>query len=258
MYIDTHSHIYLPEFDEDRKEVVERALNLNVSKIVLPNVDSTTIEPMNNLVDEFPESCFPLIGLHPTSVKHDYKTQLQLIEQELPKRTYYGIGEIGIDLYWDKTYKKEQMLAFANQIEIANANNLPIVIHARNSLNEIFEVLADFEQQMPCGIFHCFPGNFQQAEKAIQYGFHIGIGGIVTFKNAGLDKLVEKLPLHRIVLETDSPYLAPVPYRGKRNESAYIQIIAKKIAEIKRVPLSEVEVITTQNAQQVFALPHSN
>jgi len=255
MYIDTHSHIYLPEFDTDRNLAVQRAIAIGVEKIVLPNIDAASVVPMLSLADTYPQNCFPLMGLHPTSVKENYEDELQIVEQQLKTRKYYGIGEIGIDLYWDTTFKHQQQLAFAHQIELALQYHLPIVIHARNSLPEIFEVLAGFENRMPKGVFHCFPGNVEQAQKAIHYGFFIGIGGIVTFKNSGLDKVVKNIDIQHIVLETDSPYLAPVPHRGKRNESSYIPLVAQKVAEIKNVPLGVVERLTTANALNLFQLP---
>ena len=252
MLIDTHSHLYLKEFDTDRKEVVENAVKADIQKIILPNIDSSSVDGMMEMLQTFPDICYPLMGLHPTSVQSNYKEELRNVEKWLKKYKFCGIGEIGIDLYWDKTYKKEQIEAFRHQIDLSIKYQLPIVIHSRDSLNEIFEVLDDYQNSNLNGIFHCFPGNVAQAQKAISLGFFIGIGGIVTFKNSGLDKIVSQLSPENIVLETDSPYLAPAPYRGKRNESAYIKIIAQKIAEILNVDYEEIAEITTKNAMTIF------
>jgi TatD DNase family protein len=250
--IDTHSHIFLPEFDADRDQVITNALESGVSKILLPNVDSTTTSALLDLVSEHPDVCLPMMGLHPTSVKEDYKEQLKTVEDNLSKRKYCAIGEIGMDLYWDKTFKKEQEEAFRYQIELAKKENLPIVIHARESFDEIFEIMHEVNDDNLKGVFHAFTGDNDQADQIVEWGFKIGIGGIVTFKNAGLDKVVHNIDINHIVLETDSPYLAPVPKRGKRNESAYVLYIAQKIAEIKNIELEEVAKITTKNARQLF------
>lgn len=253
MFIDTHTHLYSEEFNLDRTDIIANAISLGVEKFFLPNVDSNSINGMLELEKEFPIHCYPMMGLHPCSVKEDYKKELAVVKSWLDKRRFAAIGEIGIDLYWDKTFVKEQEFAFKQQIEWALEFNYTIVIHCRNAFDEIFSILNSYEK-LPKGIFHCFSGNIEQARHILSFGnFKLGIGGVVTFKNSGLDKVVEQLNLSDIVLETDSPYLAPNPYRGKRNESAYIPLIAQKIADIKLVPLKEIELITTKNAEDIFA-----
>ncbi|MCK5029320.1 MAG: TatD family hydrolase [Bacteroidales bacterium] len=252
--IDTHTHLFLPEFDSDRDQAIANAIGNDVEKVLLPNVDNSTTQILLNLVDKYPDFCFPMMGLHPTSVNKNYKEELKIVEHWLGQRDFCAIGEIGIDLYWDKTYKVEQEEAFRYQIELAKKYNLPIVIHARESFDEIFKIMDDVIDDKLKGVFHAFTGNDIQAERIVEWGFKIGIGGIVTFKNSGLDKVVHNIDINHIVLETDSPYLAPVPKRGKRNESAYIVHIAKRIAEIKNISLEEVAKITTNNAKQLFKL----
>ena len=252
MFIDTHTHLYSEEFDTDRIERINDAISKGVSKLYMPNVDSASIDGMLQLEVHFPEHCFPMIGLHPCSVKENYREELDVVKKWLDLRRFAAIGEIGMDLYWDKTFVKEQELVFREQIFWALEYNYTIVIHCRNAFDEIFTILQSFEK-LPKGIFHCFSGDFIQAEKVLSLGnFKLGIGGVVTFKNSGLDKVVEQLNLKDIVLETDSPYLAPVPYRGKRNESAYIPLIAEKIAQLKQVSVEEVASITTKNALEIF------
>ncbi len=250
--VDTHSHIFLEEFDEDRKLVIQRALENNVKKILLPNIDSSSAEPMLSLAEEYPDICYPMMGLHPTSVKDNWQDELNLVKSWLSKRKFIGIGEIGIDLYWDKTFKEQQIRVFSEQIKLAKKYGLPFVIHARDSFPEIFKVLEDNYSGLYSGIFHAFSGNEQQGLDAIKMGFKLGIGGVVTFKNAGLDKTIKKLGFEHLVLETDSPYLAPVPFRGKRNESAYIYNIAQRIAEIFDVEIQEIAKTSTKNAKEVF------
>ncbi len=252
--IDTHSHIFLPEFDSDRDEVIFNAKENGVEKILLPNVDDSTTERLMELVSKYPDYCLPMMGLHPTSVKENFKEELEKVENWLTKRKFYAIGEIGIDLYWDKSFKQKQEEAFRSQIELAKKYNLPIVIHARESFDEIFLIMNDVMDEKLNGVFHAFTGNGEQAKQIISWGFKIGIGGIVTFKNSGLDKVVNNIDINHMVLETDSPYLAPVPKRGKRNESAYILYIAQKIAEIKNITIEEVAMITTNNAKQLFGI----
>lgn len=252
MFIDTHTHLYSEEFDSDRIERINDAIEKGVSKLYMPNVDSASIEGMLQLEVHFPEHCFPMMGLHPCSVKENYRVELDVVKQWLDLRRFAAIGEIGMDLYWDKTFVKEQELAFREQIFWALEYNYTIVIHCRNAFDEIFSILQSYEK-LPKGIFHCFSGDFIQAEKVLSLGnFKLGIGGVVTFKNSGLDKVVEQLSLHDIVLETDAPYLAPVPYRGKRNESAYLPLIAEKIAQLKQVSVEEVAEITAKNALEIF------
>ncbi|MDR0364316.1 MAG: TatD family hydrolase [Bacteroidales bacterium] len=252
--VDTHTHLYLKDYDNDRLETVQRSIEAGIKIMILPNIDAESIEDMLHLSEQFPDNCLPTIGLHPTSVKEDYVSELSIVEKELQLRKYWAIGETGIDLYWDKTFFKEQKICFNRQLEWALEYDLPIIIHARNSLDEIFDILDHFGKKLPKGIFHCFPGNVSEAMKAIEYGFCLGVGGVVTFKNSNLFDVVKHIPLRRIVLETDAPYLAPVPFRGKRNESAYVVRIAEKIAEIKNISLGEVARITTENAKQLFQL----
>lgn len=252
MFIDTHTHLYSEEFDADRFDRINDAISKSVNKFYMPNVDSRTIEGMLQLEVHFPDQCFPMMGLHPCSVKENYREELDIVKKWLDLRRFSAIGEIGIDLYWDKTFFKEQTLAFREQIYWALEYNYTIVIHCRNAFDEIFSILKSYDK-LPKGIFHCFSGDFIQAEKILSLGnFKLGIGGVVTFKNSGLDKVVEQIPLHDLVLETDAPYLAPVPYRGKRNESAYIPLIAQKIADIKNISVEEVARVTTENAIEIF------
>jgi TatD DNase family protein len=257
-FIDTHAHLYLNHFDDDREEMVKNAFRKNVNKIILPNIDSSTIQSMNELCNNFSSGIFPLIGLHPVSVSDNYENELGIIAGELKTGHYYGIGESGIDLYHDRSHLEEQKKAFIFQIELAIRYNLPLIIHARDSFNEIFEIIDSYKQLLPRGIFHAFTGTFDQAKKIIhEYGFFLGIGGIVTFKNSGLDQVIQEISLGHMVLETDAPFLAPVPFRGKRNESSYIVYIAEKIAQIKNVSINEVAEATTRNAMQLFRLPLS-
>jgi TatD DNase family protein len=252
--IDTHTHLYLEEFDSDRDEMVARALNTGVDKMLLPNIDSSSIEGMMSLCNSFPHHCHPMMGLHPTSVKENFEEELRIVDEWLERKKFIAIGEAGIDLYWDQTFAKEQEVAFIHQINLAKKYKLPIVIHSRNSFNELFAVLEEHNSTDLTGVFHCFTGNLDQAEKIIEMGFYLGIGGVITFKNSGLDKVIDELTLDRIILETDAPFLAPVPFRGKRNESAYIKIVAEKIAEIKNINLESVAEITSANAVHLFNL----
>ena len=249
---DTHTHLYLKEFEEDRKQVIENALRAGVKYMLLPNIDSSSIHGMMDLCKHYAGHCFPMMGLHPTSVKQNFRDELRIIEEWHTKEKFYAIGETGIDLYWDKTFLEEQEEAFRYQIELAQRLQLPIVIHSRNSYNEIFEVMNDLHTSDLKGVFHCFGSNIQHAGKITDWNFKLGIGGIITFKNSGLDKVIREIDLKHIILETDAPYLAPVPYRGKRNESAYIKLIAGKIASIKGISVEEVAEITTQNAMELF------
>ena len=253
MFIDTHSHIYTEEFNTDRAEVIERAKSFGIGKIVLPNIDSTSIRPLLKLAESEPDYFIPLIGLHPTSVKEDFREEIQIMEYWLHKRKFYGIGEIGVDLYWDKTFLSEQIEAFEIQIDWAIELKMPVVIHVRDSFNEVMEVLHRKENSDLRGVFHSFTGTLDNAKEIMDLGFKIGLGGIVTFKNSGLNLVVPEIPLHSILLETDSPWLSPVPYRGKRNESAYITHIASKIAELHQTSTEEVAMVTSQNACDLFA-----
>jgi TatD DNase family protein len=252
MFVDTHSHVYSEEFSSDRDEVIDRALKAGVSKIVLPNIDSSTIKSLLDLTDSQPDLYIPLIGLHPTSVKEDFRKELQIMEYWFEKRKFFGIGEIGIDLYWDKTFINEQIEAFRIQIGWAKKAGIPIAIHVRDSFQETIEVLQQEKDESLRGVFHSFTGTAEQADQVINLGFKIGLGGIVTFKNSGLDAVVQQIDLNNILLETDSPWLAPVPHRGRRNECAYITAVASKIASLHQISIEEVARITTQNAQQLF------
>jgi len=252
MFVDTHSHIYSAEFSSDRSEVMVNALKSGVSKIVLPNIDSSTIKPLLDLTASNPDLFIPLIGLHPTSVKEDFHKELEIIEYWMNKRKFSGIGEIGIDLYWDKTFINEQVEAFRIQIGWAKKAGIPIVIHVRDSFPEVIEVIEQEKEDSLKGVFHSFTGTADQAAQVIDLGFKIGVGGIVTFKNSGLDEVVQQIGLQHLLLETDSPWLAPVPYRGRRNESAYITAIAAKVALLHQISIEKVGRITTHNAQQLF------
>ena len=252
MFVDTHSHIYSEEFSSDRDDVIARGLFSGVNKIILPNIDSSTIKPLLDLAGSKPELFIPLIGLHPTSVKEDFRKELEIMEYWFNKRKFAGIGEIGIDLYWDKTFINEQVEAFRIRLRWAKKAGIPVVIHLRESFQEVIEIVEQEKEDSLRGVFHSFGGTTMQAEQIIDLGFKIGIGGIVTFKNSGLDGVVPNIKLEHILLETDSPWLAPVPHRGKRNESAYITAIAAKIAALHQITIEEVGRITTQNAKQLF------
>lgn len=254
MLIDTHSHIYLEDFSHDLDDVVQNAYNNNIKKIILPNINSGSVKRLLDLADSYPHLCFPLMGLHPTSVSADYKDELEAVEYWLEKRKFYGIGEIGIDLYWDKTFIKEQTDAFRHQIKLAKSLQLPVVIHLRNSFEEVYKVVKEEQDGNLKGIFHCFSGNEKEAKKVVDLGFLLGIGGVVTFKNSELDQVVTTLDLSNLVLETDAPYLAPVPKRGRRNESSYLVYVAQKVAEIFDIPVEKVAEITTTNAREIFGI----
>ena len=245
-FTDTHTHIYYHE-GEDLQTQMQRCFDHDINRLFLPNVDINSIEKVKATVSTFPENCFPMLGLHPCSIKEGYLDDLATIEQELSKMKVVAIGEIGLDLYWDKTTLKIQKDAFRIQVNWAKKLKLPIVIHCRDAFDELFELLHELKDDQLFGIFHCFTGNLEQAELAISMGFSLGIGGVVTFKNAGLDKVVKQLNLKDIVLETDAPYLAPMPYRGKPNESSYLIYIAQKIADLHEISLEEVARITTEN-----------
>lgn len=252
MFIDTHTHLYAEEFDADRKAVIQKSIANGIRQFYLPNIDSASIQAMMELESEFPDSCFPMMGLHPCHVNSNYASELAIVEDWLKKRKFIGIGEIGIDLYWDKTFLEEQKIAFATQINWALDHNYGISIHCRDAFDPIYEILSSFNK-LPRSVFHCFSGNLEQAHKILDLGnFKLGIGGVVTFKNGGLDKVVEQIGLEHLVLETDAPYLAPAPFRGKRNEPSYILEIAKKIALLKGLSMEEVANATSQNAEYIF------
>jgi len=256
IFADTHNHIYLDSFDEDRDEMIARALKAGVSYFFLPNIDSSSIADLASLIADHPDTCFGMMGLHPTSVKEDYREEMGMIEMELRENRdrYCAVGEIGIDLYWDKTFAKEQEDVFVRQIELALEFKLPVVIHTRNSMDLALAVVETFQGRGLTGIFHCFSGNIMQAERAIKLGFNLGIGGVVTFRNSGLQQVVEAVELEYLLLETDAPFLAPVPFRGQRNEPAYIPYMAEKIAELKKTPVETVAEVTTRSALEMFRL----
>ncbi|AEE52665.1 TatD family hydrolase [Haliscomenobacter hydrossis] len=250
--IDTHAHLYAEEFNEDRREMIQRALDAGVSQMYLPNIDSTSIEGMLALETEYPGQCLAMMGLHPCYVKDNYREELALVKSWLEKRSFPAIGEIGIDLYWDKTHVREQEEAFLTQVEWAKEYDLPIVIHSRESMDLILDLLQPVRHARLRGIFHCFSGSVQQAEAAIAMGFLLGIGGVLTFKKSGLDAVLAHIDVQHLVLETDAPYLAPTPFRGKRNESAYLAKICEKLAEVKGISMEEVAEITSTNAVNLF------
>ena len=255
MLIDTHSHIYQPQFNEDRKEMMNRAAQAGVEKIFLPNIDLESMPLMHQLCDDFPEVCYPMMGLHPCDVKSGFEEVLAIMRSKFSDRKYIAVGEIGIDLYWDKTTLDMQIEAFKVQLGWAKELKLPIVIHARESFDEIFSVLDKENDETLRGVFHCFTGNLEQAQKVMAYGnFMMGIGGVLTYEKSGLDKVVQEIPMEYLVLETDSPYLTPKPFRGKRNESSYVKFVCEKLAECKGLSVDEIGSITSSNALKMFAI----
>jgi TatD DNase family protein len=252
--IDTHTHLYLPEFDSDRDEIVNRAVGSGVVRLLLPNIDLKSVGAMLSAADRYKNICFPMIGLHPTSVMSDFKAQINELERISSEHKFIAIGEIGIDLYWDKTFLKEQMDAFRQQVGFAIKAELPVVVHSRDAFPEVFSVLDEFTGEKLSGVLHAFSGSVQDAEKAANMGFMLGIGGPVTYKNSKLVNIVKEAGINSIILETDSPYLAPVPFRGKRNESSYIRIINKKIAEIFRISEEESANLTFENSCRLFKI----
>ena len=251
---DTHCHLYSEEFKVDIEEVIQNATIEGVQKFYLPGIDSTAIESMLALEKQFPEKCIPMMGLHPCYVKNNYNEELEIVRGWLTKRAFVAIGEIGLDFYWDKTFVIQQYQAFRIQIEWAIEYRRPIVIHTRNAMQETINLVKEYKSKGLSGIFHCFSGSYESAKEIIDAGFYLGIGGVVTYKNAGLAEVLTKIDLEHLVLETDAPYLTPVPFRGKRNESSYLKYVATKIAAIKQVPVEEVASITTANAEKIFAL----
>ncbi len=251
---DTHTHLYSEQFDADRNEMIQRAIDNGVSRFFIPAISSSYTKAMLDLEKEFPKHVFLMMGLHPTSVKENYEEELNLVKEWLDKRSFYAVGEIGIDLYWDRSFLQQQQDAFKKQIEWAKEKELPIIIHCREAFNEIFEILEEVKDDKLHGIFHCFTGTLEQAKQAIGFHMKLGIGGVVTFKNGGLDKFLNEIPLEHIVLETDSPYLAPTPYRGKRNESSYIVNVLDKLVDIYNLTPQEIAHITTHNSKEVFGI----
>ena len=252
MIIDTHTHIFVSEFDADRDAVIERAQFEGVEKFVLPNIDSTSISALKKTVADYPDDMLPLMGLHPTSVKDNFQEELAIVKQELDRGNYYGIGEIGIDLYWDKTYIKEQQEAFQTQLRWAKQKKLPVSIHIRDAFDEVFEIVAQEQSPDLTGIFHCFTGTLVQAKRAVDLNFLLGIGGVVTFKNGKIDKFLDKISPEHLVIETDAPWLSPVPHRGKRNEPSYITLILNKLASIYQMKPHELECILYHNSIDLF------
>ena len=250
--IDTHTHLYLDHFKDDIDDVIQRALSVGVEKFYLPSISSKYNESMHDLESKFPDRVFCMIGLHPCYVDNKFEQEIEFVKERIKSNKYKAIGEIGIDLFHEKKYFNQQIIAFEEQIKLALEYDLPIVIHSRESFDEIFEVLKKYKSDKLRGIFHCFTGNEDQARKIIDLNFFLGIGGVVTFKNGKISEFLSSIPLNRIVLETDSPYLAPVPYRGKRNESSYLSIIASKLSEIYNLDVSEISRITQQNSNEIF------
>jgi len=254
-FIDTHTHLFLEQFDTDREETINRAIAVGVEKMLLPNIDNTTLRNMFDLCDKFPKNCFPMVGLHPCSVNKDFKGHLNTIKTALQnnKKRCVAVGEIGIDLYWDKTFVEEQKIVFQEQIIWAKEFSLPIVIHVREAFDEVFDVVDKLNDNNLCGVFHCFTGNAEQAKHILSYGnFYFGIGGVVSYKKSTLPEVIADIPLNRILLETDSPYLAPSPHRGKRNESSFLVHIAERLVNIYDIHFDDLAKITTDNAKKLF------
>jgi TatD DNase family protein len=250
---DTHTHLYYEQDADKRAALMQRCFDNGISRLFLPNVDIQSVDNINELLRAYPDACFPMLGMHPCSVKGDWEAELDAIKKSDVGKIY-AIGEIGIDLYWDKTNLADQVRAFKQQIAWAKSVGLPIVIHCREAFDEVFEVLEEEKDDLLRGIFHCFTGNAEQAQRAIDLGFYLGIGGVITYKNGGLDKILPQIDLSHIVLETDSPYLSPVPHRGKPNESSYLIFIAQKVAEIYQTDLETVAGITTANSKKIFGV----
>ena len=252
MMIDTHCHLYLDDFDADRPAIIERANTESVGRFYLPAIDSSIITRMLKMEEDYPGQCFAMMGLHPCSVKENFEEELQIAEQWLARRKFAAVGETGLDFYWDKTFTAQQYTAFRTQVGWAKKYNIPVVIHSRQSTPECIDVIKEMHDTSLTGIFHCFGGSLEEAQQITELGFHLGIGGVLTYKNSGLAGVIEKLPLDNIVVETDAPYLTPVPFRGKRNESAYLKYVVQKIAELKNISIEEVAEITTANANKLF------
>jgi len=254
MLTDTHAHLYSDAYSKDRSSVMQRAFDAGVHRFFIPAIDSSFTEAMYKLEKEYPKKVFLVMGLHPTSVKDNYLEELSHVEEQFKKRAFYAVGEIGIDLFWDTSTLEIQKEAFRRQIQLAKKYELPIVIHCRDAFDEVFEVLETEKGPELFGIFHCFTGTEEQAQKAISYNMKLGIGGVVTFKNGKIDQFLNKIDIQHIVLETDAPYLAPAPYRGKRNESSYVVLVSKKVAEVFGISETEVARITTENSKEVFGI----
>ena len=251
---DTHVHLYSEDFAEDRNQLIKEAIQNNIQRFFIPAIDSTYVPAMYDLEKHFPENVFLMAGLHPTHVKDNFEEELDLVEKQFSERKFYAVGEIGVDLYWDKNTLKIQQEAFRRQIQLAKKYKLPIVIHCRDAFDEVFEVLETEKDADLYGIFHCFTGNIEQAKQALSYNMKLGIGGVVTFKNGKIDQFLNEIPIENIVLETDGPYLAPAPFRGKRNNPVYLKKVAEKVAEIYELDVAEVASITTQNSKDIFGI----
>jgi TatD DNase family protein len=252
MLIDTHTHLYVKKFDQDRDAMLARAISNGVERMYLPAIDAETHDAMLDLERKYPKNCFAMMGLHPCSVTENFEEELKIVEKHLGERPFCAVGEMGIDLYWDKAFFEQQKEAFRRQTNWAKSLNIPIVIHARESIDICIELVRELQDGNLSGIFHCFTGSVEQGRQIIDLGFHLGIGGVLTYPNGGLDVVCAELPLESMVLETDSPYLPPVPYRGKRNESAYIRHVAERLSELKIKPLKEIARVTSENALKIF------
>lgn len=252
--IDTHTHIYDKAFDEDRNQVIENAKNKGITTAILPNVDVSTIDPIMDMIATYPDFCKAAFGLHPTEVKEDYLDQLQQIECIVRQTRPIAIGEIGLDFYWDSTYKVQQIKAFEKQLDLAVELDLPVIIHVRKAYSEAIDIVSKYIGKGLKGVFHCFGGGIQEAKKIVEFGFYLGIGGVVTFKNSKLDEVISAIGLEHLLIETDAPYLAPVPYRGKRNEPAYVSLVCEKLATVFSLPYDKIDEITTDNAVKLFNL----
>jgi TatD DNase family protein len=255
LFVDTHAHLYLDDYKDDQPEMIRRSIEAGVPYMLIPHIDTRTSDDLQSLCNTWPANCFPMMGLHPTSVKENYPEEMAFVETKLTEGKYYAVGEVGIDLYWDQTYFKEQEICFRRQIELSLKYDLPLAIHTRNSIEETLAIVASFHGKGLRGVFHCFPGTIEQAEKAIELGFYLGLGGVLTYKNSEMGKVAAAISLDHIILETDAPFLTPVPKRGTRNESAYIPLIAEKIADFKGISLAEVAEKTTKNAMELFRFP---
>lgn len=253
-FIDTHTHLYLDAFDIDRTEAISRAKQVGVERLLLPDIDSSHRSKLLFLAEENPGVCFPMLGIHPTSIKENYQQELSLLNESLENHKVYAIGECGLDYYWDKTYIEQQKIVLIEQFYLAHHYKLPLVLHSRKSLNDLILLLKQYKHLSLTGVFHCFPGNEIEALKVIELGFYLGIGGVVTYKNATMASVVKNIDLDYILLETDAPFLPPIPYRGKRNESAYITVIAETIARIKNTSVEEIAIRTTKNAEKLFEI----
>lgn len=254
MLTDTHTHLYSEQFDDDRNQMMQRAFDAGIHRFFIPAIDASYTQRMLDLEKAYPEQVFLMMGLHPTSVNKEYKEALAHVKHWIDQRSFYAIGEIGIDLYWDTSFLQEQQDAFKTQIQWAKEKELPIVIHCRDAFDEIFEVLEEEKDEKLRGIFHCFTGTLEQAHRAISFQMKLGIGGVATFKNGGINKFLHEIPLNHIVLETDAPYLSPTPYRGKRNESSYLTRVAETLVDLYNIPYEEIAKITTENSKEVFGV----